>query len=53
MTAGGWVLLMISCGTVTALVTFCFWKVLQLPAPEEELHAPLDIDTHDLNDDSR
>lgn len=50
MTTLGWVLLLTSCGTVTALVVFCFSRVLRLPAPEEDLHAPLDIDTHDLND---
>jgi hypothetical protein len=50
MTALGWLLLIVSCGAVTALVAFCFWRVLSLPAPTEELHAPLDIDTHDLND---
>jgi len=50
MTALGWLLLIVSCGTVTALVAFCFWRVLSLPAPTEDLHAPLDIDTHDLND---
>ena len=49
MTALGWLLLVVSCGTVTALVVFCFWRVLRPPAPREELHAPLDIDTHDLN----
>ncbi len=45
MTLAGWILLGVSCGTVTALVLWCFWRVLRLPAPREEMHAPLDIDT--------
>jgi hypothetical protein len=50
VTTGGWILLAVSCGTVTSLVTFCFWKVLRLPAPTEDIHAPLDIDTQDLRE---
>lgn len=45
MTAGGWLLLMLSCGSVTALVAYCFYRVLTTPHAAEELHAPLDIDT--------
>jgi hypothetical protein len=45
MTTAGWTLLVLSCGTVTALVVFCFWRVLSLPRASEEIHAPLDIDT--------
>jgi hypothetical protein len=48
MTIWGWLLLGLSCGSVTTLVLFCFWRVLSLPAPTEELHAPLDIDTRDV-----
>jgi hypothetical protein len=51
MTTAGWVLLVVSCTTVTALVCFCFWRVLRLPTPEEDIHAPLDIDTRDQDDD--
>jgi hypothetical protein len=50
MTAGGWVLLVLSCGTVTALVLWCFWKVLTMPPPGKDLHAPLDIDTRDVDE---
>lgn len=52
MTLLGWLLLIASCGTVTALVAFCFWRVLRLESPADELHAPLDIDTHDTDDAS-
>lgn len=45
MTAAGWLFLIVSCGGVTALVLWCFWRVLSLPAPSEEIHTPLDIET--------
>jgi hypothetical protein len=53
MTAGGWLLLVVSCGTVTSLVAWCFWKVLTLPRPCDDPHAPLDIDidTGDRDED--
>lgn len=47
MSVGGWILLIISCGTITSLVLFCYWRILTAPHPEEEVHAPLDIDTRD------
>ena len=48
MTPAGWVLMIVSCGTVTALVAWCFWRVLRLPSPRPELHAPLDIETREM-----
>ncbi len=47
MSAAGWLLLGLSCGTITALVTFCYWRILTAPAAPAEMHAPLDIDTRD------
>lgn len=47
MNAGGWIMLTISCGTVLALVTFCFYRVFTAPNVEEDIHAPLDIDTRE------
>jgi hypothetical protein len=48
MEPSGWMFLLISCSVVTGLVLFCFHKVLILPEHEEEdLHAPLDINTHE------
>jgi hypothetical protein len=50
MNLGGWVVLLISCVAILALNVYCFWRVFTLPGEEEEdLHAPLDIDTHDRN----
>lgn len=50
MTAAGWLLLGLSCGSITALVAFCYWRVLKAPSAADEMHAPLDIDTRDTDD---
>lgn len=47
MNAAGWILMVASCGTVLALVVFCFYKVFTSPDIEEDVHAPLEIDTHE------
>jgi hypothetical protein len=47
MNAAGWLVMIVSCGVVLALVTFCFYRVLHTPHSTEHMHAPLDIDTHD------
>jgi hypothetical protein len=47
MTWTGWMLMILSCGFVLGLTTFCYWRVLRSPMPEEHMHAPLEIDTHD------
>jgi hypothetical protein len=45
MSLAGWLLLLLSCGSITALVAFCYWRVLTLPEVSEEMHTPLDIET--------
>jgi hypothetical protein len=40
-----------SIGMVLALVAFCVSRALREPHPEEHMHAPLDIDTGDTDDD--
>ena len=51
MTAGGWVVMLLSVGSVLTLVTFCLVRVLGLPPVEEEsLKGPLEIDTGDTTD---
>lgn len=47
MTTAGWIFMLLSCGTVLALVAFCFYRVLTVPQSTEHMHAPLDIDTGD------
>lgn len=52
MNASGWIMLLLSCGTVLALSAFCFYKVFSLKDHniEKELRAPLDIDTRDKDE---
>ena len=52
MNAAGWTVMILSVGSVLALVSFCLVRVLSLPPVEveEHLHAPPDIDTHDRED---
>lgn len=47
MTAAGWILMLGSCGCVTLVALYCYYRVLKTPEVPEHLHAPLDIDTHD------
>ncbi len=51
MESSGWFFLLTSCLSVTGLVIWCFYRVLSLPRDEpveEQFHAPLDIDTHEM-----
>jgi hypothetical protein len=52
MTSAGWVVMIVSVGSVITLVTFCLIRVLTLPPVdiEETLKGPLDIDTKDTSD---
>lgn len=51
MTPAGWIVMIVSVGTVLALVTYCISKVLSLPPIDvEDLKAPLEIDTRDTKD---
>lgn len=51
MTTGGWIVMILSVGSVLTLVTFCMYRVLTLPPVEQEhLKGPLDIDTRDTRD---
>ena len=51
MTAAGWIVMLLSVGSVLALVSYCVAKVLSLPPVElEDLKGPLDIDTRDTRD---
>lgn len=51
LTAGGWTVMLLSLGTVLAIVVYCVGKVLSLPPVDlEDLKGPLDIDTGDTTD---
>jgi len=47
LTAGGLVLMVVSCGFVLVLLIFCYLRVFRTPEASEDMHGPLDIDTHD------
>jgi ABC-type nickel/cobalt efflux system permease component RcnA len=49
LTPAGATIMTVSVLLVLGLCAFCFWRILREPAPSEHHHAPLDIDTHDLN----
>lgn len=47
MTLAGFLFMSISILIVLSLAGFCYWKILSKP-DTPEMHAPLDIDTGDL-----
>ncbi|MFQ6048098.1 MAG: hypothetical protein ACE5K7_01890 [Phycisphaerae bacterium] len=47
LTIGGAIVMTLSVGFVLALVIFCVLRIFREPRPEQRMHAPLDIDTHD------
>ncbi len=49
LTATGAIIMAISVLLVLGLTAFCFWRILREPSPSEHHHAPLDVDTKDLN----
>jgi heme/copper-type cytochrome/quinol oxidase subunit 2 len=48
MTAGGWVIMILSVGFVVGLLTWCVWKVISTPGAAEHLHSQADIETPDV-----
>lgn len=48
MTAGGWIVMLLSVGGVTALLGWCVYKVISTPESAEHLHSQADIKTPDL-----
>ncbi|MBN1851745.1 MAG: hypothetical protein JW829_03445 [Pirellulales bacterium] len=47
----GWLVMLVSVGSVLALISYCLYRVLTLPPIEQEhLKGPLDIDTKDTLD---
>ena len=52
MTAGGWIVMCVSVGSVLTLVIYCLVRVLSLPPVDVEQHlrGPLEINTHDTQD---
>jgi hypothetical protein len=38
LTPAGWIVLVVSVGTVTVLFAWCIWKVLRTPGETDHLH---------------
>ncbi len=43
----GMVMMGLSIAIVLSLTSFCVYRILRAPSPEEHHHTPLDIDTQD------
>jgi hypothetical protein len=52
LSTAGWFLMIFSIGFISILLGFCFYKILSNPKKINEMHAFLDINTKDLNEDS-
>jgi hypothetical protein len=46
MTPGGWIIMLVSVGSVTALFLWCIWKVLTTPGESDHVHG-FEIETPD------
>ncbi|MCB0358611.1 MAG: hypothetical protein KDD44_03220 [Bdellovibrionales bacterium] len=51
MTIAGWIFMIGSLSFVIGLLTFCYWNVLRTPSSADHMHAPLDIDTGDVEEE--
>ena len=49
LTVTGTIIMTASVLLVLGLMVFCMTRILRETRPEEHHHAPLDIDTHDLD----
>jgi len=50
MNTGGWIILIVSVSTVSALFAWCIYKVLTLPGESEKMHG-FEIGTGDEEED--
>ncbi|MAT71498.1 MAG: hypothetical protein CMJ58_18475 [Planctomycetaceae bacterium] len=51
LTAQGWAMMLVSIGVVLSLVSYCLYRVLNLPPVDvQDIKGPLEIDTGDTTD---
>ncbi|MBT3199870.1 MAG: hypothetical protein HN350_08130 [Phycisphaerales bacterium] len=50
MTASGWTIMILAVSGITALLTWCVYKVISTPGSSQHLHAQTDIDPGDQED---
>ncbi len=48
LTPAGATIMTLSIALVLAMTIFCFWRIMREPAPETHHHAPLEIETDDV-----
>jgi hypothetical protein len=51
MTAGGWVVMLLSVGGVATLLAWCVYKVITTPGSTGHLHSQADIETPDVEEE--
>ncbi len=51
MTLSGWIIMALSVGGMTGLLTWCISKVLMTPGSTKHLHTQADIHSPDLDED--
>ncbi len=49
LTTAGWLFMLVSCISMVVWTAWCYWKVLTTSGVAGHMHAPLDIDTQDLD----
>lgn len=47
MSAGGWIIMLLSVGGMTWFFVWCVYKVLSIPGSETHIHGQVDVDTHE------
>jgi hypothetical protein len=47
MTVGGWIIMILSVGSVSSLLIWTIVRVINIPGATEHIHSELDIDTRD------
>lgn len=50
MNAGGWILMIVSVGSITAFFAWCLWKVLATPGSTDHIHSQADIEPPDTKE---
>jgi len=51
MNTSGWIIMILSVGSVTGFFAWCIWRVLKTPHATEHMHTPDNIDTRDQDSD--
>ncbi|HCF96605.1 MAG: hypothetical protein PHF14_01270 [Verrucomicrobiota bacterium] len=49
LSVGGWTMMLTSVGVVLGLSMFCLYRMFRGAEPSQHHHAPLEIDTRDLD----